>query len=81
MSNTLTPLLEKSQLSDCCEPLSIDQLEKLRVNLLELITQRKHECENSVLKRKGDRTLRDMRGLMAKAGISMSEFQAALQST
>ncbi len=73
-------LTDKAAMRDACRTLSSDQLEKIHANLRELISECQDDRNTRELRRKGERTLDDMRGLMAKAGISMSEFQDALEN-
>ncbi len=75
----LKTLTEKTVLKQHCQSLSVEQLERVYSDLCALIADRKAFSQERELKRKGDRVLDDMRGLMAKAGVSMSEFQAALE--
>lgn len=79
MSVDLKTLINPSDLKLHCQSLSIVELEKAHAELKLLISDRRLSFRESELKRKGERTLNDMRGLMAKAGVSMSEFQAALE--
>ncbi len=79
MPIAIQSLLSKTELKRHCAELSTAQLEAAHGHLLALIAERQQARDARELKRKGDRTLDDMRGLMAKAGISMSELQAALE--
>lgn len=79
MSFDLRTIIDKDRLQVFAEPLSVEQLEQALVELHRLIAERRHASQDRELKRKGDRVLDDMRGLMAKAGISMNEFQQALE--
>ncbi len=78
MSVTLKHLLNKSNLKEISEPLSLVQLEAILNNLNQLIAEQRQTDQERELSRKGARALDDMRGLMAKAGISMTDFQKAL---
>ncbi|OMH25716.1 hypothetical protein [Motiliproteus sp. MSK22-1] len=78
MPATIKLLLQEDALQQACKDLSVSELESIYQHLQELITERQEADSAAELKRKGERTLDDMRGLMAKAGISMQEFQAAL---
>ena len=78
MPATIKSLLEKQVLQTECRDLSTTELEDLHRDLVALHAERKHAQSSEELKRKGERTLDDMRGLMAKAGISMQEFQDSL---
>ena len=78
MPATIKLLLQEDTLQQTCKDLSVSELESIHKHLQELIAERRESDSAAELKRKGERTLDDMRGLMAKAGISMQEFQAAL---
>ncbi len=78
MPISIKTLLDKSVLIASCQQLSSPQLFALKENINELIIERRQGSEERILKQKGKRNLNDMMGLMAKAGVSMEEFQAAL---
>ncbi len=78
MSASITTLLEKSSLSLASQSLSINQLEATLGLLQQLIEEKRLTAQDRELHRKGDRVLDDMRGLMAKAGVSMTDLQKAL---
>ncbi len=80
MSESIKRFLDQSQLKDQAHSLSVAQLESIHSSMLALIEERKANQQEHELQRKGERALKDMRGLMAKAGISMSEFLDALDS-
>ncbi|MCW9052101.1 MAG: H-NS histone family protein [Motiliproteus sp.] len=78
MSAVLKNFVEKPQLASVCSDLSLKELEAVYANLTELLEERRQSSQDNELRRKGDRVLDDMRGLMAKAGISMTDLQKAL---
>lgn len=78
MSLDLQSLTDPNILKQQCQTLTVEQLQKTHGQLCELIDERRACRQEQELKRKGDRVLGDMRGLMAKAGVSMSELQNAL---
>ncbi len=78
MPISIKTLLDKNVLIANCQQLSSPQLFALKENLDELILERRQGSEERILKQKGKRNLNEMMGLMAKAGVSMDEFQAAL---
>ena len=78
MSTALKNLLDKPQFAKVCSGLSLKELETLQENLLLLLEERRQTTKDTELRRKGDRVLDDMRGLMARAGVSMSDLQKAL---
>ncbi len=80
MSVSLKKLLDHSELKHNTAKLSVNQLETVYSHLLALIEERKEQQQATELQRKGERALQDMRGLMARAGISMSEFQDTLDN-
>ncbi|WP_207060917.1 hypothetical protein [Motiliproteus sp. SC1-56] len=78
MSHSLLPLTDPDTLRSLCTNLSRKELEGIQRNLQALIEEAREQAEQRTLKQKGERSLKEMRGLMARAGISMEEFQAAL---
>ncbi|MEH6625293.1 MAG: hypothetical protein V7739_02530 [Motiliproteus sp.] len=78
MSELIQSLLEKSHLDHVSQSLSISQLESALEVIRQLIEEKREFAQGRELHRKGERVLGDMRGLMAKAGVSMADFQNAL---
>ncbi len=78
MSESIKKLIDKAYLREISQSLTVAQLEAALDNLRLLIEEKHHADQDRELSRKGARVLDDMRGLMAKAGISMTDLQKAL---
>lgn len=66
--------LEITEAIEAAHKLDLEQIQRLRGWLVEII----EEKHNALEERQRERRLKDMQGLLAKAGISMEEFQSAL---